>query len=351
MDDQDGSIGADVFGAYLVDLDLPGMRLKLSPLPMRPEDTVAPKSLRSEGEEQANAEQKEGIVAEHAAKESKSSALTPAQHLPRDRYVASEMANWTKVFRFGHLLLVPTSVNFSEPVLFVVDTGADSNILSSRAERHINMVSSGGPMRIRGLNGAVNKSYLAKATLGFGHLRQPNLDMVDIVTLDLSKTSRQAGTEVSGFLGFGMLRRLELKLDYRDGLVDFEYDPNGPSTMNEGAAKLGFGFTGSGGDFGSQFASYVEGVQRKLIEKWPPDFSESLKKVDPRITAARRIYLKFDIARDGHLSNVEIEQSSGVPSLDISAIRALQRIGTVGPLPSNYSGSKVSVEFWFDLSQ
>jgi hypothetical protein len=33
------------------------------------------------------------------------------------------------------------------------------------------------------------------------------------------------GTEVSGFLGFGMLRVLDLKLDYRDGLVDFEYDP------------------------------------------------------------------------------------------------------------------------------
>src|ERR1019366_5798528 len=32
------------------------------------------------------------------------------------------------------------------------------------------------------------------------------------------------GTELSGFLGFAMLRLLELKLDYRDGLVDLEYD-------------------------------------------------------------------------------------------------------------------------------
>ncbi len=46
--------------------------------------------------------------------------------------------------------------------------------------------------------------------------------------------------------------------------------------------------------------------------------------------------------------NVQIEQSSGVPSLDISAVRALQRIDTFGPLPADYSGSKVSVEFWFD---
>jgi hypothetical protein len=58
--------------------------------------------------------------------------------------------------------------------------------------------------------------------LRFGHLQQPNLG---ILTLDLSTLSRHTGTEVSGLLGFEMLRVLEVKLDYRDGLVDFEYDP------------------------------------------------------------------------------------------------------------------------------
>jgi hypothetical protein len=49
----------------------------------------------------------------------------------------------------------------------------------------------------------------------------PNLD---IVTFDLSNPSKQMGTELSGFLGFQMLQLLELKLDYRDGLVDFVYE-------------------------------------------------------------------------------------------------------------------------------
>jgi protein TonB len=48
---------------------------------------------------------------------------------------------------------------------------------------------------------------------------------------------------------------------------------------------------------------------------------------------------------------VQLEQSSGVPSLDQSAIRAIQRIDTFGPLPSDYSGSKVTVEFWFDFKR
>jgi protein TonB len=59
----------------------------------------------------------------------------------------------------------------------------------------------------------------------------------------------------------------------------------------------------------------------------------------------------FDIKRDGHPTNVQIEQSSGVPSLDQSAVRALQRIDTFGPLPPDYSESKVSVEFWFDYKR
>src|SRR5450759_2269115 len=86
--DEDGLIGADVLGAYLIDIDLPGMRLKLAPLPKRPEDTVAPTSLNSEGEEQANAEQKEGSLTEQTSKEQKPSApiSKPPQHLPRDRY-------------------------------------------------------------------------------------------------------------------------------------------------------------------------------------------------------------------------------------------------------------------------
>ncbi len=112
-----------------------------------------------------------------------------------------------------------------------------------------------------------------------------------------------------------------------------------------GGAKGGFGVTGSGGDFGTKYAYYVQIVQRKVSENW-------LKyEVDPRITSAQRVYITFDVARDGHPFNVRVEQSSGVPSLDVSATRALQRIDTFGPLPQDYTGSKISVEYWFDYSK
>ena len=61
----------------------------------------------------------------------------------------------------------------------------------------------------------------SKAVLQFGGLRQENQDMLSFDTTAISDNS---GTEVSGFLGFTTLRFLDIKIDYRDGLVDFKYD-------------------------------------------------------------------------------------------------------------------------------
>ena len=121
---------------------------------------------------------------------------------------------------------------------------------------------------------------------------------------------------------------------------------SGPyGTFSAGGAKGGFGFTGGGGDFGTRYAWYVRVVQQKVSENWMK------YEVDPRIGESQRVYLVFDIGRDGRPTNVQVEQSSGVPSLDQSATRAIQRIDTFGPLPSDYSGNKVSVEFWFDYKR
>jgi periplasmic protein TonB len=121
---------------------------------------------------------------------------------------------------------------------------------------------------------------------------------------------------------------------------------SGPyGTFTAGGAKGGFGITGGGGDFGTKYAWYVRVIQQKVADNW-------LKyEVDPRINTAQRVYITFDVARDGHPTNVRVEQSSGVPSLDISATRALQRIDTFGPLPPDYPGSKISVEYWFDYKR
>ena len=118
---------------------------------------------------------------------------------------------------------------------------------------------------------------------------------------------------------------------------------SGPyGVFNAGGAKGGFGFSGGGGDFGTRFAWYVDAVRRKVSENWMK------YEVDPSVSTARRVYIYFEIARAGNPGNIRVEQSSGIPSLDQSAVRTLQRIDTFGPLPSEYGGGHVSVEFWFD---
>jgi protein TonB len=121
---------------------------------------------------------------------------------------------------------------------------------------------------------------------------------------------------------------------------------SGPyGTFSAAGAKGGFGISGGGGDFGTKYSWYVHVIQQKVADNW-------LKyEVDPRITTAQRVYITFDVVRDGHPTNVQVEQSSGVPSLDVSAVRALQRIDTFGPLPPDYPGGKISVEYWFDYKK
>jgi periplasmic protein TonB len=100
------------------------------------------------------------------------------------------------------------------------------------------------------------------------------------------------------------------------------------------------GFSFQNADFGSRFANYVRLVNQTVSRNW----------YKPDVAAPRRAYIQFDIMRDGTPTNVRIEQSSGVPSLDQLAMRAVQR-SEFPALPGDYSGSKVSVEFWFDYQR
>ena len=86
---------------------------------------------------------------------------------------------------------------------------------------------------------------------------------------------------------------------------------SGPyGAFNTPNAKGGLSFSGTGGDFGSRFAWYVRQVQQKVSQNWLE------YEVDPSITDARRVYITFDIDRSGRPSNIQVEQSSGIPSLD-----------------------------------
>jgi periplasmic protein TonB len=115
------------------------------------------------------------------------------------------------------------------------------------------------------------------------------------------------------------------------------------STFSSSAGTGGIAV--GGGDFGSRFQWYVDAVRRRVSDNWMK------YEVDPRISNANRVYVTFDILRDGSPSNVQLASSSGVPSLDQSAVRAVQRVDRFNPLPPDYSGNRVSVEFYFEYKR
>jgi len=196
----DGLIGADVFSSYLVTIDVPSRMVRLAPLPPRPDDTAATsQTLDTSGADAQN------------------------ESAPRNRYVAPEMATWTKVFRSGHMLIFPTNINKGPWRLFLMDTGASyEGLISIDAAKEVTGVR-GSDIVIRGVSGKVNDVHSADdITIYFGGVGQ---QLHGVPAVDLSAVGRSSGVEISGLIGFVTLRELIISIDYRDSLVHVVYDP------------------------------------------------------------------------------------------------------------------------------
>lgn len=200
----DGLIGTDVFGNYLVTLDTPGRQLRLDPLPKRPDEVAeTAASLDTEGADDV-------------------SAVAVAKG-PRDRYIAPEMKGWTTIFRVGHELIVATNIGKAPTKLFLLDTGSARTMISPEAAREVTRVSGNEMQRVKGISGEVKKVYEAdNVQVSFGGVAQMTRGMTSI---DTSAISRGTGVEISGVIGFPMLRELVVTIDYRDDVIHVVYDP------------------------------------------------------------------------------------------------------------------------------
>jgi protein TonB len=94
------------------------------------------------------------------------------------------------------------------------------------------------------------------------------------------------------------------------------------------------------GNFGSLFSYYVRAINNKMASSWyKPE-------VDPHTPRGARAFIEFMIHRDGSVSHIKLDQSSGSSTLDRSCLRAAQRVDTFGPLPSGYNQSSVMTSYF-----
>jgi predicted aspartyl protease/Flp pilus assembly protein TadD len=220
--DSDGLIGMDVLSNFLVTLDYPMRNLILGPLPPRLDETAAAKpTLQTEG---ARDEDSNNDLDSSTSGDLAKTGIKPAPRGPRDRYIAPEMKTWTPVYRIGHMLLLPASLNNSSVKLFILDTGAFTTTISPTVAREVTKVHSDSNVRVRGISGDVDKVYSAdKITFKFANLSQ---EVHDVVAIDFSDLSKNEGMEISGLIGATAIGQTTMTIDYRDNLVHFTYDAN-----------------------------------------------------------------------------------------------------------------------------
>jgi protein TonB len=96
----------------------------------------------------------------------------------------------------------------------------------------------------------------------------------------------------------------------------------------------------SEGDFGSRFPWYVDGINRKMSMSW------NKSEVDPRTPKGARVFLTYSIHHDGSPADVQVDRSSGSPTLDRSCIRGVQRVDTFGNLPQGYNSTTLKVSYY-----
>ena len=103
----------------------------------------------------------------------------------------------------------------------MIDTGAQKTVITPAAAQAVTKIHGDDAMTFRGVDGKVKKLYYANdVAVQFGNLLQKNARMT---VFDLSGPSRGFGTEISGLLGEDTLGVLVIHIDYRDGLMKFEY--------------------------------------------------------------------------------------------------------------------------------
>ncbi len=120
------------------------------------------------------------------------------------------------------------------------------------------------------------------------------------------------------------------------------------SQLSRGASGTGnLGNPGGGGGAPGidalrepDFGPYMRELQRKIKLNWDP----------PKGNESKRVVLLFKIAKDGRLLSCQVQKSSGMPSADQAALKAVELTAPFKPLPADFKGQSIDIQFTFDYN-
>ena len=88
------------------------------------------------------------------------------------------------------------------------------------------------------------------------------------------------------------------------------------------------------------FGPYMRELQRRIKMNWDP----------PKGNESKRVVLMFKIAKDGRLLSCNVYKSSGLKSADDAALNAVKLTAPFKPLPAEYKGQSIDIQFTFDYN-
>lgn len=121
----------------------------------------------------------------------------------------------------------------------------------------------------------------------------------------------------------------------------------GTAVAETGGRGQGFGLTSGGGGTGAYLdvgdfccPEYITTMLELVRRQW-----------DSRQAVEGTTLMKFTVLRDGRITRIEIEKSSGYTALDFISQRALAAARQLPPLPSGYPEASLTVHLRFDYQR
>lgn len=139
------------------------------------------------------------------------------------------------------------------------------------------------------------------------------------------------------------------------GTGSYAPKPSLSPSAGGGSGQLGRGTSGGGtGNVGNpgggggapgidalrepDFGPYMRELQRRIKLNWDP----------PKGNESKTVVLLFKIAKDGRLLTCRVNKSSGLPSADQAALKAVELTAPFRPLPADFKGQSIDIQFTFD---
>ncbi len=115
----------------------------------------------------------------------------------------------------GYLIVVPVSVGDSQPLHFLLDTGATTTAIDRKLAEHLNLTTHSSQMV--SFDKTVQVQWCILPELAYGPERAANLK---VVVQDL-RYLRTSGVAVDGVIGWDLLRRHSFRLDFANKRILF----------------------------------------------------------------------------------------------------------------------------------